>query len=85
MAGLLLWRVKQVVKAVLLRKAGRGIERTAVALLKSRNRTLRGFNLILQARPLPRVALDPVAPVAVLVMVVEFVVDDLADQLPGRD
>jgi len=31
------------------------------------------------------VALNPVAPIAMLFVVVEFVVDDFTDQLPGLD
>jgi len=85
MLCLLAGRVEEELEPGLLLLFGFRGERVAVGEGESGDGTLAGLNLILEARFLLEPALNPVAPVAVVTVVVELVVDDLADELRGRD
>jgi len=58
-------------------------EGLAVATHEDLEGAVGGFDLFLQERFVLRALLDPITPVAVLLVIVELVVDDLADQIGG--
>jgi len=79
-AGLAGWRGEQIAQAGILVLAGVLVERIAVAKEDAGDGAILGFHLLFEARFAAGAALNPIAEVAVALMVVEFVVDGFAHQ-----
>ncbi len=78
---LFLGGAEQTFDAGLFLLQGFGVEQTAVNEDEAADRTGSGLDPLLQSCVRPGVLFDPVAPVTMVLVVVEFVIDDLANQL----
>jgi len=80
-AGLLLGRTQEMLQAGLFPLTGLSSERRAVGERLFGDGALGGFDLLVHARFGRGVALNPIAPKAVGLVVIQFVVDNFADEL----